>query len=149
MLEREDGERWVVRYGVDAFWRSFADARVVVEGERYEPEGQALVNVHFRVGRFRGAEKGRDGRPVDYAEISEERTLRGRFQDAAGAPGTKSEGERFLTFVEDGGRAWRVHGAPASAPRGEPVTVRARVVDVIQLVSVAGVTGPQLWIVGP
>lgn len=147
MLEREDGARWVVRYGVDALWKAFADERVVVEGERHAPEGQALTAVHFRVGRFRHAERARGGHPVDYFEVSEPRTLRGRYEDAVGDPGTKSEGVRYVRFVEESGAVWRIDNAPKDAPRGQLVTIRARVLDMVQLVSVAAVGGPRLFVV--
>lgn len=146
MLVKDDGESWVVGYEPDPLWSAFDNARVVVEGEEWTPPGQALAARHIRVGAFRHAERRHNGVPVDYTEVGPEQVLRGRFVDAVGEPGTKSEGERFLLFVTEDGRSHAtLHGG--EPPRGRVVTVRARRYDMVQLVSVAAVAGPHLWIV--
>jgi hypothetical protein len=145
MLVKDDGERWVVSYEADPLWSRFENARVVIEGQEWTPPGQALVARHIRVGAFRHAERRHDGRPVDYTEVGPVQSLRGRFVDVDAEPGTKSEGERFLHFVTEDGQSHAVlHGG--DPPRGRVVTVRARSYDMVQLVSVAAVAGPHLWI---
>lgn len=137
LLEREGGERLVAAYGEIALWRAFDGRRVEVEAEPFTPEGQALLEQHVRVRRFRHAER-RDARgPVDYVEVGPEETLRGVFQEERGEPGSKSAGERFVRFVAEDGRSFPALGAD-DAPIGAPVAVRGRTYDVVQLVSVAG-----------
>lgn len=55
-LELPDGERLVLSYRPLRDYLAYVEKQVVVTGERYQPEGQAISGPHFRVESMRLAE---------------------------------------------------------------------------------------------
>ncbi|MFT3775729.1 MAG: hypothetical protein QM820_61060 [Minicystis sp.] len=141
-LERGDGEKWVVAYRPEGWLRGFEGKRVSVAGERYEPQGQAIMATHFRVHTIRVL----DERAVDapfFVEVGPERKMAGRFVERVGEKGTKLEGEKYTVFEADDGVAYGLANA-VEATAGVRVRVRARPVVVSPFVARRG--GPSLWI---
>ena len=124
------GARWIVSYERDALLATFEGRRVEVDGERYEPAGEAVMGPHVRVGSLKLVQGERD---APWIAAHEERLLEGRFvEHAGGPPGSKLADERQTFFVTAAGEEMRVASAPPRGerwPLDEPVKVRARAVE--------------------
>jgi hypothetical protein len=144
-LEREDGQKWVVSYRADPWWRPFEDERVRVEGETYSPEGQAVLATHFRPRLVRVVDP-KAGPMRLLIEIHEERVLDGRFQFQKFPPGSKLAGESHPVFAAADGREYQLaNSVEPTPPHDEPVRIRAR--EVVFSPYAAHVGGPALWVV--
>ena len=86
-----------------------------VEGELYQPEGQALTDEHLRVTWLR---------PLDpqaaLVHIGPRQTRRGRFVAITGEPGSKLAGETRTVFVDDAGHSHELAHLPAPRARRSP-----------------------------
>ena len=131
-LEREDGERWIAAYRPDDCWQALDGQTMQVEGERYEPLGQALSAPHIRVRSLHTPEP----RPEDtLVQVGPEQTWTGRVVTEQGAPGSKSEGSEWLVFRPDGDATGHNHlivfnPSAVAEMAGAPVEVTGRVVEV-------------------
>jgi len=145
-LVRDDGERWVVAYRPEPWLREFEKQRVRVTGERYTPEGQAIMVPHFRVHTLKRVEgNGQDPAPgADILEVGPEQRLEGVFEDRVGAPGTKLEGEPYRVFAASGGKEFLLANTPEDVKIGQKTTIRARAVELSPYVARRG--GPYLWV---
>jgi hypothetical protein len=141
-LERADGTRWVVDYRARELWSWFADHEVIVTGEKYAPEGQAINAVHFRVDtvRFKAPRSGRG----PYVSMGPEQVLAGTLVTDSGTAG-KAAGSSWPAFVSDDGTRYVVLGEELAGRTG-PVRVRARVLEP-DMSYTARTAGPDLWIV--
>jgi len=140
-LERDDGTRWVLGYGRDPLWQAFDGRRVEVHGEHFEPQNQALLAPHFRVHTLRVI----DERAGALQGFGAEQAMEGTIQRFAAPPNSKAAGFGLLELVEKNGKRWLLEYAPDDAPRGRPVTVRARPVEPSPTWA-ARVGGDYLWI---
>jgi hypothetical protein len=144
VLQAEDGTAWVASYSRDGLWDSFAGSRVAVTGERYAPEGRAIVGPHVRVTTLKVLEP----RAEPYAEMGPVVTLEGHFEDWVVPEGEAWSGASFPRFVVDGGaRTLFVVQASLPSPalaKNAHVTVRGRTVAPSPFVRSFG--GPFLWV---
>jgi hypothetical protein len=143
-LEHTDGTRWVIDYRARQLWTWFADQEVVVTGETYSPEGQAINKVHFRVDTMRFVTP-RMGRGP-YLSIGPERVIAGRFSTASAPAGTKLAGSSWPVFIGDDGTQYNVVGDDDELDATGAVHVKARVLEP-DMSYTARSSGPDLWIV--
>jgi hypothetical protein len=125
-LERADGERWVVAYRPLEWLKLFEGRTVRVTGATYEPFGQAINATHFKIATLAVTDK--QGGLGPLLGVGPELTLAGRFVEAKGEAGTKSEGATWWTFVAADGAAYEIEGTLAEIAAGA-VTVVARKVE--------------------
>jgi hypothetical protein len=142
-LEQADGTRWVVDYRARELWTWFADHEVIVTGEQYAPQGQAVNAVHYRVDtvRFATPEYGRG----PYLSMGPEQVLAGTLVTERGMPGGKLAGSSWPAFVGEDGRRYVVLGEELAGRTG-PVRVRARLLEP-DMSYTARTGGLDLWIV--
>jgi hypothetical protein len=140
-LERSDGERWLIAYRPWEYWTPFQDKQVDVTGERYQPEGQSVSAVHFRLDRL----------TIDTAamtslvRVERERGLTGVFLvDKGGPPGSKMAGYATSYFRSDDGERFLLANAPQVTP-GTPVRITAREVELSPFSAHQG--GRHLWVI--
>lgn len=145
-IKCSDGKVWVIAYEEQSPFHAFAGRHVVVSGEPYRPEGQALIGWdgakslgHFRVSSMRPVEVTDD---VELREVGAEFDLRGRFWR-----GTSDTGKSLLRFVTEHGDTFEVANDPAGASVGRSVEVRAYPVQPSPLIQKR--TGQYLWIICP
>jgi len=144
-LAREDGERWVIAYRAEPWFQPFEGQRVRVTGERFIPEGQAIMAPHFRVDTLRRVDEGKaDPSASPVIGLGPEQQLEGVFEDRVGAPGTKLEGEPYRVFTASGGESFLLSHAPEDAQPGRRVLIRARAVELSPYMARRG--GPTLWV---
>jgi len=142
-LEYADGTRWVVDYRARELWTWFANHPVIVTGEQYAPEGQAINAVHFRIDtmRFAVPEYGRG----PYLTMGPEQIVHGTLVRDSAPPGSKAAGSSWPAFVGEDGTRYLVLGEELVGRSG-PVRVRARVL-VPDMSYTARTSGPDLWVV--
>lgn len=135
------GERWVVDYRANGYWRPFEGLSVRVTGQRWSPDprAQAIQAPHFRVARLEVADRKQAKR---FFAIGPERELSGTFAHKRGDAGTKSEGED-IAYLDAEGQRFEVLG-------GEAVSGRA--IAIVRDVEVnpawaATRGGPFVWII--
>jgi len=144
-LVHGDGTRWVVDYRARQLWSWFADREVIVTGETYAPQGQAINAVHFRVETLRFAAATMGLGP--YRAMGPELELAGTFARDSGTPGSKAAGSSWPVFVGDDGTRYHVVGDDTLELRSaSAVRVKARVLDP-DMSYTARMSGPDLWIV--
>ncbi len=143
LLERDDGEKWVIDYNPESPFRVFRDRRVRLEGHRYRPESQALINPHVRVSTLTLV----GDVPTDLAwiRVGPERCVTGSFRVHTWPPGTKLAGEPQRTFVVDHTQYSLASALGTQAPVDVAITVIAREVEPAPLYA-ARPGGPHLWI---
>jgi hypothetical protein len=117
---------WVASYGRDALWQAFEGLRVQVTGERYKPEGQALVAPHIRV---KTLTLEHSDTTAQITRFQAEQTLDGQFAELVWPAGTKLAGEKTIRFVTIEGREFFLGGKPPDMPLGRAVSVRGRVYE--------------------
>lgn len=140
-LARDGGERLVLAYRPEPWLKSFEGQRVRATGERYVPEGQAIMAPHFRVHTLALVDT-KDAMGI--INVGPEQEIEGAFEDRVGAPGTKLEGEPYRVFQAEGGEAFLLVNTPEGAQPGKKTTIRARPVDLSPYVARRG--GPYLWV---
>ncbi len=139
-LELDGGEHWVIDYSPASPFRELRDQRVRVEGERYTPEGLALVAPHLRVTSLTAL-----ARDAPYVWIGREQEVVGRFEDEVGARGTLLEGETIHDFVSADGKRYLLAHTPDPKPAlGQKVTLRVRLVEPSPYAQRLG--GAYLWV---
>lgn len=143
-LVPEDGsERMVIAYRPDPWWQTVDGRTVDVDGETYQPEGQAIGAIHFRVRELRVV----DPTPEDQLIIIRgKREFSGQFTTHTWPAGTKLEGEKSTVFVSDAGtQYWMETYLDPAPPMDERVTIEALEVEPSNFVARPG--GPYLWVV--
>jgi len=145
-LVEPDGQTWVVTYQPEGWLRVFDGRTVRVTGRVYEPPGQALIRVrHYRIATITVKDRQRGVGPL--FGVGPERTLVGRFRQAQGAAGSKSEGETYSTFLAADGTSYLLEGWPeGELEHGPVVEVIAREVEP-DLSYRARRDGNYLWII--
>ncbi len=143
-LVRDDGERWIVAYRPEPWLQPFARKRVRVTGERYTPQGQAIMAPHYRLRTIELLESQRMRSDALLARAGEEQTLTGVFSEKVGEPGTKLAGEPYTVFTTADGRTYLLANTPDSPRPGQSQTIRAREVEYSPYV--ARRSGPTLWV---
>lgn len=145
-IKCSDGKVWVIAYGEQSPFHAFAGRQVVASGERYSPDGQALIGWrgatslgHFRVSSMRPVEVTDD---LELREVGAEFDLRGRFWR-----GKSDTGKSLLRFVTEKGDTFEVANNPAGASVGRSVKVQAYPVQPSPLIQKR--TGQYLWIICP
>jgi hypothetical protein len=114
----------------------------VATGTVYEPDGQSIGAVHFRVETL---ELAHEDPSALYVYLGPEQELNGRFSWPSGAPNSKRGGERCLVF--NSGISFELVNpsrAEAFAEEGRPVTVKARALTPSPFS--AHESGPFLWL---
>jgi hypothetical protein len=137
-LVREGLPKLLVDYRRRSLWLAFEGKAVEVQGEPYEPEGQAIQAPHFRV---HGLTLSDAEAATSWIGFGPEQELEGRFELREGEPGSKSEGVSTLVFVTSES-SWEVLN-PEPAMEGT-ASVKARSVD--RSATAAHATGPALWV---
>ncbi len=134
-------EAFLIAYRAEPIWVGFEGQRVEVAGERYSPEGQAIMAPHLRVLALWPA----DGPGAGIHEWLGPRTkLQGRFVYDTGDPGSKSEGERWLTFQTDSGTFLTSGEVPDASAIGRQVEVTGRRYEPSRFITRLG--GNYLWV---
>jgi hypothetical protein len=114
---------------------------VQVTGERYQPEGQAIMAVHVRVHTLALVD---DDGSAELVGLGPERELRGRFEERLVPDGAKGAGERYVVFVADGAEHLLASEPPPGMTLLAPATIRAREATMSPYVARRG--GPYLWV---
>ncbi len=143
-LEAADGGLWVLDDSRDALWDAFADRAVVVRGERWRPEGQALLAEHLRPVSWRLVD-GEASPAGTFVEVGPAEDLRGVFEERAWPKRSKLQGERSLWFVGGDGADLPVANRPEGVRAGAEVTVGARRLTYPARVAHVG-DGTALWV---
>jgi hypothetical protein len=141
-----DRERWILDYHRRPWWPSFDGLRVKVQGERYTPEGGALIAPHLRVTALEVVSV-QGETPVDApVSLGAEQTIAGRFAHHRWPEGTKLGGsEPWIVFVShEGTQYWLLGERPYQHLLGKPVRVLARPYEPSHFIARPG--GPYLWI---
>jgi hypothetical protein len=129
IIKCDDDKEWVVSYDEQSPFHAFADRRVVVSGEPFEPKkGQYLVSGrgprklgHFKVSTLRLFEVTSD---AELVAVGPDHRLNGRFErDERDTKGTG------LSFVTDSGETFLVANDPPGANVGGKVEVWAHPVQ--------------------
>lgn len=136
-----DGKEWVIDYDEQSPFHAFADRKVVVFGQPYDPgQGQQLGGVdlgHLRVSTMRLAEVTLD---AELVEIGPRQELRGQFRHV-----TSGIGESTLSFVTEKGDVFWVANNPAGVTVGSSVEVWAYRVQPSP--SISRPPGRYLWVI--
>jgi len=143
VLECADGGAWVIDYDEQSPFHAFAERRVLVTGEPYQPKGQYLMGWrgnrsgekfgHLRFSTMRLVEVRPD---AELVEVGASHELSGRFERGAG---------EALSFITDRGDRFLVFNDPAGANIGQSVEVSAYPVRPSIPVS----TEAYLWVICP
>jgi hypothetical protein len=141
-LVQDGGERWVISYRAEPWLREFEGLRVHARGERYTPEGQAINATHFRLAEMRVIDP--QARLSLFVEVGPERTLTGVIREEVGAPGTKSEGERWHVLDSESDGRFMLVNTPEGIVLEQRIAVRARSIVFSPFVAHRG--GPALWV---
>ncbi len=142
-LERGDGARFIAAYRPEAWLRPFDGARVSVTGRTWSPEGQAVRATHLRIETLRRIDAPED---AELVAVGPERTLPGRFVQSVGEPGTKGEGESYVTFAPTIGGSYLLANQPAALRFDVEVEITAREAELSRFAARRG--GPTLWVLG-
>ncbi|MBW1878903.1 MAG: hypothetical protein JRI25_12375 [Deltaproteobacteria bacterium] len=141
-LEREDGDRWVIDYRARDCWTPFDGHRVRVVGEQYQPEGQAIGAIHFRVETLEVLDP---MSMTSLVSVGPEKALTGRMARVSGEPGTKMEGSSYLVFTASDGTGYQLINPTAVSDHvGTQVSITARPVE--RSPYSTHMPGPTLWI---
>ena len=142
-LVTEDGNRHVISYRADPWWKDFEGRTVDVTGTPYMPRGQAIMADHFRVKQMTVVEPTVDDPLI---MITDERELEGKFTFYEWPKKTKLSGSKALVFEGTTGRRyWLTERPRPDPPIDEPVKIKARIVEPSNFVARPG--GPYLWVV--
>jgi hypothetical protein len=145
VIECADGKIWLIDYSEQSPFHAFADRQVLVSGEPYDPEGQALIGWygrevgHFRVSTLRLIEITPDTQLVG---IGTRHELSGRFER-----GASDRLESTLSFVTEKGDSFLVFNDPVGMTVGRSVEVLAYPVQPSP--SISRSSEEYLWIICP
>jgi hypothetical protein len=145
-LECSDGKVWIISYDEQSPFHAFADRRVLVSGEQYQPKkGSFIVSLdrsrplgHFRATTMRLVEISSSS---ELAEVGPSQHLSGRFERRANANGST------LFFVTDRGDTLLVVNDPAGAIVGRHIEVLGYPVQLSP--SIPRPPGRWFWIICP
>ncbi|MBX7078655.1 MAG: hypothetical protein K1X88_05660 [Nannocystaceae bacterium] len=139
-----DGQRRIVAYRPEPWFAAFDGHRVHVTASPWTPKGQALSGEHVRIETLELAASDPQPERARYTSLGPEQTLRGRFVEHTGAPGTKSEGERSTRFVAQDGTAYQLANVPEGVTTEVNTSIRVRTTTVSRFA--AHEDGPTIWV---
>jgi len=142
-LERADGARLVAADRPEAWLRPFDGARVRVSGRTWSPEGGSGRATHLRIDTLLRLDAPEG---AELVRLGPERTLPGRFVQSVGEPGTKGEGESYVTFAPTIGGSYLLANHPAALRFEVEVEITAREAELSRFAAHRG--GPMLWVLG-
>lgn len=142
-LELAGGLRWVIDYRATEIWRSFENERVTVTGHHWQPMGQAIQAMHFKVATMQFADP--PSRAVPYRSLGPEQVLRGAFVEHVWPAGTRREGEVETEFHTDDGDSYELAGGQPARPGAVAIVARELEPDPTYA---ATTNGPKLFVLG-